>query len=156
MSSSQDSSITRQVFDFLRVPTGFRIECLRIKPGDERVSDVSEMERVIFCVWSCCGSTCESFRAWDLAIEDRWLKDNEAWDGDRGDFGDLFGGKGAGLGLTKRSGSSATSSRPGVNMGDTGCIAESSGVVSAWPTLSGSSAMLGSTPPVCVGLRGTT
>lgn len=65
---------------------------------------------------------------------DCWFwKENDPKYDNFGELGVLRGGCGAGLGLTKRSGSSATSARLGLNGGVAAWIAESSGVVKAWP-----------------------
>lgn len=146
MSSSHDSSITRQVLDFRRTVEDFRTDCLREIIGDPRVSDICEIGRVMVFLWLVAlGEAYELPRLLDRTIGERWVLRNEKESnmGERGVFGLFAGGQGAGLGLTNFSVSSTTSSRSGVNGGLKGWIAESSGVVTAWPTKSGSSGIEG-------------
>ena len=65
------------------------------------------------------GDETELVRLWERAIGDRWLgrKELDSEKGERGDLGERAGGHGAGRGSTNLSGSSATSSRPGLKGG---------------------------------------
>ena len=112
-----------QVFDLRRATGDFGMGLPRAELGEPSVSDVCEL-----------GRAAEVFKFEDfgearearefplcrvLAPNERWLlKENDSKNGDLGDVGVLSrGGWGAGLGLTNRSGSSATSSRLGLKGG---------------------------------------
>lgn len=108
------------MLDFLRAVGDLRIEVLRITLGDPNVSDICEIGRVMVFRWVMdLGEVYELPRLLDRAIGVRWLPRNEkdSKKGDRGDLGDRIGGVGAGRGLTNLSGSSATSSSPGLKGG---------------------------------------
>jgi hypothetical protein len=116
---------------------GCATRLLRLPFGEPKVSDICELGRGTGSlrredfgeVWEL-----PRLRVW-VTAERGLLKENESNDGDSGDVAALFrGGSGAGLGLTKRSGSSATSSRLGLKGSMGVFIAESSGVVRACPT----------------------
>jgi len=81
-------------------------------------------------------------------------KANPSNEGGRDPLEGLAGGRGAGLGLKKRSGSSGTFSKPGLKGGVTVWMAVSSGVVTAYATKSDSSAMGGNWSFAVGGLNG--
>lgn len=80
------------------------------------------------------GEVNETLRLCNLVVGERGLlKEKASRELRIGDPGALTGGSGAGLGLENRSGSSATSSKPGLKGVAMG-MAELSGVVRACPT----------------------
>jgi hypothetical protein len=119
----------------------------RDKLGEPRVSDVCELGRgVRFLRLEDLGEARElPLCRVRIPGERGLLKEKDSRKGDLGDVGVLNrGGRGAGLGLTKRSGSSTTSSRLGLNGGVIAWMAESSGVVTALPKNVESSSIPGS------------
>lgn len=112
--------MARQVFDLRRVTLDLWAGLLRAKPGEPKVSDVCELGRVVkFFKLEDFGEARELPLCRVLAPGERGLlKENDSKRGDLGDVGVLSrDGRGAGLGLTNRSGSSATSSRLGLKGG---------------------------------------
>lgn len=112
--------MARQVFDLRRATVELGIGLSRDKLGEPNVSDVWELGRgVRFLKFEDLGEAREFPLCRVRTPDERWVsKENDPRKGDLGDVGVLMrGGCGAGLGLTNRSGSSATSSRLGLNGG---------------------------------------
>jgi hypothetical protein len=130
---------------------GCRIECLHAGTEDPSVSDICDIGRAI-CALDLVdlGDEEELVVLFEGEIRVHSVLENglDSVTCDRGVWIEREGGAGAGLGLENRSGSSSTFASSGLYEGEI-ATAESSGVVTAVPKLSASSAMVGSLLSMC-------